>query len=133
MIDHNCAVVYVARYRAGFNQGTQSNNMEWNIFNALFGLGMKPKVQPKQEQPPQEEPATTNVLQSDDPDIKKIADYVGGELNDGMVVDITLHDILSLIPPANPNRRRRDSYDKLVRKLRGLGVELRIDSGRGRQ
>lgn len=108
--------------------------MEWNFFNALFGIGMKPKVQPKQELPPQEEPATAiNVLQSDDAEITKIAEYAGEELKSGMVVDITLHEILDLIPPANPNRRRKDSYDKLVRKLRNLGVELRIDSGRGRQ
>lgn len=76
---------------------------------------------------------TVDVLQSADPDIKKITDYAGGVLKPGMVVEISLHEILDLIPPANPNRRRKDSYDKLVRKLRELGVELRIDSGRGRQ
>lgn len=108
-----------------------SITMDWNIFNALFGLGMKPTVQPKEELPSQEKPAMADdVLQSADPDIRKIADYVGEELKDGMVVDISLHDILDLIPPANPNRRRKDSYDKLVRKLRELGVELRIYSGR---
>ena len=108
--------------------------MDWNIFNALFGLGMKPTVQPKGDLPTQDESAIADdVFQSLDPEIKKIADYAGFELAPGMVVDITLHDILDLIPPANPNRRRKDSYDKLVRKLHELGVELRIDSGRGHQ
>lgn len=108
--------------------------MEWNFLNALFGLGTRPAAQPQEELPPQEELAMTDdVLKSEDPDIKKISEYAGGTLKAGMVVEITLHDILDLIPPANPNRRRKDSYDKLVRKLRELGVELRIDSGRGRQ
>lgn len=108
-----------------------SITMDWNLFNALFGLGMKPTVQPKEDVPSQEELATPgDVIQSEDPEIKKIADYAGVELRAGIVVDITLHDMLELIPPANPNRRRKDSYDKLVRKLRELGVELRIYSGR---
>lgn len=107
--------------------------MDWNFFNALFGLGMKPTAQPPLEPTAQAEPVETDVvIQSEDPDIRKISDYAGGVLKNGMVIEISLHEILDLIPPANPNRRRKDSYDRLTRKLRELGVELRIDSGRGR-
>lgn len=108
--------------------------MEWNLLNGLFGLGTKTTVTAKEVKPSQTEPTTpASPQQDEDADVKKIREYAGGELKAGMVVEITLHDILDLVPPANPNRRRKDSYDRLVRKLRELGVELRIDSSRTRQ
>lgn len=110
--------------------------MEWNLLNGLFGLGTRTTVTAKEiATPPQPEPiipVSQPQQDEEDADVKKIREFTGGELKAGMVVEITLHEILDLIPPANPNRRRKDSYDRLTRKLRGLGVELRIDSGRGR-
>lgn len=109
--------------------------MEWNLLNGLFGLGTKTVVRAKEVAPSQLEPNTpeSSPQKDEDADVKTIREYAGGELKAGMVIEISLHDILELIPPANPNRRRKDSYDRLVRKLRELGVELRIDSSRTRQ
>ena len=109
--------------------------MEWNLLNGLFGLGTKTVVRAKEVASSQPEPTTpeSSPLKDEDADVKTIREYAGGELKAGMIVEISLHDILELIPPANPNRRRKDSYDRLTRKLRELGVELRIDSSRSRQ
>jgi hypothetical protein len=107
--------------------------MEWNLLNGLFGLGTKTTVTAKEVALSQQEPTTpASPQQDEDADVKKIREFAGGELRTGMVIEITLHEILELIPPANPNRRRKDSYDRLTRKLRELGVELRIDSSRNR-
>ena len=100
-----------------------------NLWNALFGPvgGKKVKVQGKTS--PTEE--MTLTPQYHDPAVQKISEYAGGPLEAGQVVMITLHEILDLIPPANPNRRRKDSYDRLAKILRDeYGVELKIDSGR---
>ena len=97
-----------------------------NLLNALFNRDVGLNVRAKKEAP-------SIAPVSKVPELAKLEEYTGGELKAGTVIEISLHEILDLIPPANPNRRRKDSYDRLVRKLRSIGVELRIISGHERQ
>lgn len=47
-------------------------------------------------------------------DIERLQDYCGVELKSGLCIEIELSELLEILPR---ERRRRDSYDKLVKFL----------------
>ena len=47
-------------------------------------------------------------------DIQKLQDYCGVELRSGLCIEIELSELLEILPR---ERRRKDSYDKLVKFL----------------
>ena len=47
-------------------------------------------------------------------DIQKLQDYCGVELRSGLCIEIELSELLEVLPR---ERRRKDSYDKLVKFL----------------
>ena len=47
-------------------------------------------------------------------DVKRLCNYCGVELKSGLCIEIELSELLEILPR---ERRRKDSYDKLVRFL----------------
>ena len=47
-------------------------------------------------------------------DVKRLCNYCGVELRSGLYIEIELSELLEILPR---ERRRRDSYDKLVKFL----------------
>ena len=59
-------------------------------------------------------------------DIQKLQDYCGVELKSGFCIEIELSELLEILPR---ERRRKDSYDKLVKFLaEEMNVQLTIKS-----
>ena len=59
-------------------------------------------------------------------DIQKLQDYCGVELRSGLCIEIELSELLEILPRV---RRRKDSYDKLVKFLADeMNVQLTIKS-----
>lgn len=59
-------------------------------------------------------------------DIQKLQDYCGVELRSGLCIEIELSELLEVVPRA---RRRKDSYDKLVKFLADeMNIKLMIKS-----
>ena len=59
-------------------------------------------------------------------DIQKLQDYCGVELRSGLCIEIELSELLEILPR---ERRRKDSYDKLVKFLaEEMNVQLTIKS-----
>ena len=59
-------------------------------------------------------------------DIQKLQDYCGVELRSGLCIEIELSELLEILPRV---RRRKDSYDKLVKFLaEEMNVQLTIKS-----
>jgi hypothetical protein len=59
-------------------------------------------------------------------DIQKLQDYCGVELRSGLCIEIELSELLEVLPRV---RRRKDSYDKLVKFLaEEMNVQLTIKS-----
>ena len=59
-------------------------------------------------------------------DIQKLQDYCGVELRSGLCIEIELSELLEILPR---ERRRKDSYDKLVRFLaEEMNIKLNIKS-----
>ena len=59
-------------------------------------------------------------------DIQKLQDYCGVELRSGLCIEIELSELLEILPR---ERRRKDSYDKLVKFLaEEMNVLLTIKS-----
>ena len=59
-------------------------------------------------------------------DIQKLQDYCGVELRSGLCIEIELSELLEILPRA---RRRKDSYDKLVKFLADeMNIKLMIKS-----
>ena len=59
-------------------------------------------------------------------DIQKLQDYCGVELKSGLCIEIELSELLEILPR---ERRRKDSYDKLVKFLaEEMNVQLTIKS-----
>ena len=59
-------------------------------------------------------------------DIQKLQDYCGVELRSGFCIEIELSELLEILPR---ERRRKDSYDKLVKFLaEEMNVQLTIKS-----
>ena len=59
-------------------------------------------------------------------DIQKLQDYCGVELRSGLCIEIELSELLEVLPR---ERRRKDSYDKLVKFLaEEMNVQLTIKS-----
>lgn len=73
---------------------------------------------------------TTHVIDKkcvpDDPEIRIIEEKFG-ELIDGKVIEITLQDLLQLIPRS---RRRTDAYRGLVKKCKDRGAILIITTNK---
>ena len=64
---------------------------------------------------------------TDDPELRVLAETFG-ELVEGRVIDISLQELLNLIPRT---RRRSDAYRALTTKLKRKGVTLNITSQKG--
>ena len=59
-------------------------------------------------------------------DIQKLQDYCGVELRSGLCIEIELSELLEILPR---ERRRKDSYDKLVKFLADeMNIKLIIKS-----
>lgn len=59
-------------------------------------------------------------------DIQKLQDYCGVELRSGLCIEIELSELLEILPR---ERRRKDSYDKLVKFLaEEMNIKLNIKS-----
>ena len=59
-------------------------------------------------------------------DIQKLQDYCGVELRSGLCIEIELSELLEVLPRV---RRRKDSYDKLVKFLADeMNIKLNIKS-----
>ena len=59
-------------------------------------------------------------------DIQKLQDYCGVELRSGLCIEIELSELLEVLPR---ERRRKDSYDKLVKFLaEEMNIKLNIKS-----
>ena len=59
-------------------------------------------------------------------DIQKLQDYCGVELRSGLCIEIELSELLEILPR---ERRRKDSYDKLVKFLADeMNIKLNIKS-----
>ena len=59
-------------------------------------------------------------------DIQKLQDYCGVELRSRLCIEIELSELLEVVPRA---RRRKDSYDKLVKFLADeMNIKLMIKS-----
>ena len=59
-------------------------------------------------------------------DIQKLQDYCGVEFKSGLSIEIELSELLEILPR---ERRRKDSYDKLVKFLaEEMNVQLTIKS-----
>ena len=59
-------------------------------------------------------------------DIQKLQDYCGVELRSGLCIEIELSELLEILPK---ERRRKDSYDKLVKFLaEEMNIKLNIKS-----
>jgi hypothetical protein len=59
-------------------------------------------------------------------DIQKLQDYCEVELRSGLCIEIELSELLEILPR---ERRRKDSYDKLVKFLaEEMNVQLTIKS-----
>ena len=59
-------------------------------------------------------------------DIQKLQDYCGVELRSGLCIEIELSELLEVLPR---ERRRKDSYDKLVKFLaEEINIKLNIKS-----
>lgn len=99
-----------------------------SLLNNLFGI-VKYSSEPKQEsieilsakQNPASNP-TSPVY--DDPEIEILA-RVFGPMTEGMVIEVSLQDILRILPRS---RRRADAYNGLKKRLEALGVQLRVAS-----
>ena len=66
---------------------------------------------------------------NDDPELRILADKYG-ELVSGKQIEITLQELLTLIPRT---RKRSDAYRGLASKLERLGVKLNITTNRTKQ
>ncbi len=99
-----------------------------SLLDNLFGV-VKYSSEPKQEsieilsakQNPASNP-TSPVY--DDPEIEILA-RVFGPMTEGMVIEVSLQDILRILPRS---RRRADAYNGLKKRLEALGVQLRVAS-----
>ena len=59
-------------------------------------------------------------------DIQKLQDYCGVELRSGLCIEIELSELLEILPR---ERRRKDSYEKLVKFLtEEMNIKLNIKS-----
>ena len=59
-------------------------------------------------------------------DIQKLQDYCGVELRSGLCIEIELSELLEILPR---ERRRKDTYDKLVKFLaEEMNIKLNIKS-----
>ena len=59
-------------------------------------------------------------------DIQKLQDYCGVELKSGLCIELELSELLEILPR---ERRRKDSYDKLVKFLEAeMNIKLIIKS-----
>lgn len=58
----------------------------------------------------------------DDPEMEVLArEY--GELTEGKIIEATLSDLLRILPRS---RRKSDAYNSLKKRLKALGVQLRV-------
>ena len=60
----------------------------------------------------------------DDPEIA-IVDKYFGPLTDGMIIEVSLEDMLTILPKS---RRKSDAYKGLINRIKALGVQLRVAS-----
>lgn len=61
-------------------------------------------------------------------DVKRLCNYCGVELKSGLRIELELSELLEILPR---KRRRRDSYDKLVKFLADeMRIKLTIKSRR---
>ena len=69
-----------------------------------------------------EQPAAPLPPSYDDPEMAVLArEY--GELTDGKIIEVTLSDLLQILPRS---RRKSDAYNGLKKRLSALGVQLRV-------
>lgn len=103
------------------------NNMIDILFEKLFGSGKNstgPIVKSiavlsaeKVEQ--QAEPSFPSY---DDPEMAVLAREFG-ELTEGKIIEVSLSDLLRILPRS---RRKSDAYNSLKKRLSALGVQLRV-------
>lgn len=64
-------------------------------------------------------------------DVERLCNYCGVELKSGLCIEIELSELLEILPR---ERRRKDSYDKLVKFLVDeMNIELTIKSRRSKK
>lgn len=69
-----------------------------------------------------EQPAAPSPPSYDDPEMAVLArEY--GELTEGKIIEVTLSDLLRILPRS---RRKSDAYYSLRKRLEALGVQLRV-------
>lgn len=74
----------------------------------------------------QKEDATVIIPEKFKDDIERLESYCGVELKSGLCIEIELSELLEILPR---ERRRKDSYDKLVKFLaEEMNVQLTIKS-----
>lgn len=97
-----------------------------NLWECFYGDSYRRSgfVVPSENQKPEQ--ATSDYCSAESPvdaEICKLAGHLGG-IQNGMKIQITLKELLEVIPH---KRRRSDSYVSLIRKLReDYDVELEI-------
>lgn len=78
------------------------------------------------EEPQKLQLSTYHLLAHEDPEIRALQLDLGRNLEKGMTLEYSLHDLLDLIPR---QRMKSDAYKGLIRKLQEqYGVELIINS-----
>lgn len=97
-----------------------------SLFEKLFGV-VKNSSEPKQESieilSAKENPVSNPTSPVyDDPEIEILA-RVFGPMTEGMVIEVSLQDILRILPRS---RRKSDAYNSLRKRLEALGVQLRV-------
>ena len=104
--------------------------MWWNFMQSLFGerSTVTPECQVNKNIAPDTK-AKDGIMKIDNDenlsDIERLEKRYG-ELHEGMVIEITLQDLLAAVPR---HRARTDAYDTLVKKLQNeYGVTLIITS-----
>ena len=65
-----------------------------------------------------------HILTYDDPEIEILYRHLG-PFRDGMVIEVALSDMLQWLPR---QRHKSDAYKSLVRRMKALGLQLRVGS-----
>ena len=104
-----------------------SDYMLQNLIEKLFGSGKnstEPFVKSVAVLSAEivEQPAEPSFPGYDDPEMAVLArEY--GELTDGKIIEVSLSDLLRILPRS---RRKSDAYNGLKKRLSALGVQLRV-------
>jgi ribosomal protein L19 len=103
-----------------------------NLFSSLFDFNSRKDLKDEHVEekvvaaPVKKNSVSTPTISKYDADIESLKTTYG-DLKPGMVIEITLQDLLTICPR---NRRRIEAYQGLVTALRKQGVTLTITSNK---